>query len=96
MTIESQALARAILEHAQDFTWTVQGMGFMRLHLAGHCWLHVWDSRLRVPGVSMIHDHLQWGLESTILSGSLVNRRYQVCEKSFFWLCGIACGNSND
>lgn len=76
MTTEAQALARAILENAQDFKWTVQGMGFMRLHLAGHCRLHVWDSRLRVPGVSMIHDHLQWALKSTILSGELVNRVY--------------------
>lgn len=77
MTTEAQALARAILENAQDFKWTVQGMGFMRLHLAGHCRLHVWDSRLRVPGVSMIHDHLQWALNSTILSGELVNRIYR-------------------
>ncbi len=77
MTIEAQALARAILENASDFRWTVQGMGFMRLHLAGHCRLHVWDSRLRVPGVSMIHDHLQWALNSTILSGELVNRIYR-------------------
>jgi len=79
MTIEAQALARAILENAQDFRWTVQGMGFMRLHLAGHCRLHVWDKRLRVPGVSMIHDHLQWALNSTILSGELVNRIYHEC-----------------
>lgn len=78
MTAEARALARAILENAQDFKWTVQGMGFMRLHLAGHCRLHVWDSRLRVPGVSMIHDHLQWALNSTVLSGELVNRKYRV------------------
>lgn len=76
MTIEAQALARAILSNALDFQWTIQGMGFMRLHLTGHCRLHVWDSRLRVPGVSMIHDHLQWALNSTILSGELVNRIY--------------------
>ncbi len=76
MTVESQALARAILESAQAFKWTVQGMGFIRLHLPGNCRLHVWDARLRVPGVSMIHDHLQWALNSTILSGELVNRIY--------------------
>lgn len=84
MTTESQALANAILHHANNFSWSLQGMGFIRLHLVGHCRLHVWDKRYRAPGVSMIHDHLQWALESTILSGELVNRIYQVCEKSHF------------
>lgn len=76
MSIESQALASAILHHANHFEWSLQGMGFIRLHLVGHCRLHVWDRRFRVPGVSMIHDHLQWALNSTILSGELVNRIY--------------------
>lgn len=76
MTIESQALASAILHHANNFEWSLQGMGFIRLHLVGHCRLHVWDRRFRAPGVSMIHDHLQWALNSTILSGELVNRIY--------------------
>lgn len=48
----------------------------LRLHLPNHCRLHVWDSRFRKPGVSMIHDHLQWGLHSTILAGVMTNRRY--------------------
>jgi len=76
MTIEAQALASAILHHANNFEWSLQGMGFIRLHLVGHCRLHVWDRRFRMPGVSMIHDHLQWALNSTILSGELVNRIY--------------------
>lgn len=77
MTTEAQALASAILHHANHFEWSLQGMGFIRLHLVGHCRLHVWDKRYRVPGVSMIHDHLQWALNSTILSGELVNRIYR-------------------
>lgn len=76
MSTESQALARAILEQANAFDWTLQGMGFIRLHLAGQCRLHVWDKRYRTPGVSMIHDHLQWALNSTILSGELANVVY--------------------
>ena len=76
MTTESQALANAILRHANHFEWSLRGMGFIRMHLVGHCRLHVWDRRYRVPGVSMIHDHLQWALNSTILSGELVNRIY--------------------
>ena len=78
MTVEAQALASAILHHANHFEWSLQGMGFIRLHLVGHCRLHVWDRRFRVPGVSMIHDHLQWALNSTVLSGELVNRKYRV------------------
>lgn len=77
MTIELQAMARAILENAHAFKWSLQGMGLLRLHLPGNCRLHVWDSRFRKPGVSMIHDHLQWALKSTILSGDLVNRKYR-------------------
>lgn len=76
MSIELQAMARQLLERANDHQWSLQGMGMLRLHLPGDCRLHIWDKRYRVPGVSMIHDHLQWGLKSTIISGSLLNRKY--------------------
>jgi len=69
-------LAQHILTNANAFEWSLQGMGLLRLHLPNHCRLHVWDSRFRKPGVSMIHDHLQWGLHSTILAGVMTNRRY--------------------
>lgn len=71
-----RALVRAILSNAHAFKWSLQGMGMLRLHLPGDYRLHVWDSRYRVPNVSMVHDHLQWGLHSTIISGELTNRRY--------------------
>lgn len=69
-------LARAILSNAAAFEWSLQGMGMLRLHLSNDCRLHVWDSRFRAPGVSMVHDHLQWGLHSTIVAGELRNVRY--------------------
>jgi hypothetical protein len=69
-------LAQQVLANANAFEWSLQGMGLLRLHLPNHCRLHVWDSRFRKPGVSMIHDHLQWGLHSTILAGVMTNRRY--------------------
>jgi hypothetical protein len=72
----SRILVRAILENATAFEWSLQGMGMLRLHLSDNTRLHVWDSRYRVPNVSMIHDHLQWGLESTIVAGRLRNHRY--------------------
>lgn len=71
-----RVLTRAILERAQAFPWTLQGMGMLRLHLSDDTRLHVWDSRYRVKGVSMIHDHMQWGLESTIVAGRLRNHQY--------------------
>jgi hypothetical protein len=69
-------LVQLILSNALAFEWSLQGMGMLRLHLPGNYRLHVWDSRYRTPNVSMVHDHLQWGLHSTIVAGRLVNRRY--------------------
>lgn len=60
--------------------WTMQGFGFLRLKISDSARLHVWDSRLRQPGVSDIHDHTQWAFTSHVLSGSLVNIRYQICQ----------------
>lgn len=72
----NRVFAQFILEKASRFDWSIQGMGFLRLYLPNNCRLHIWDSRYRVPGVSMVHDHLQWGLESTIIAGQLTNIRY--------------------
>lgn len=71
-----KALAQWILTNALKFEWSLQGMGMLRLHLPGNYRLHIWDSRYRTLNVSMVHDHLQWGLHSTIVAGRLVNRRY--------------------
>lgn len=76
MTNQAKTLARAILSNASAYEWSLQGMGMLRLHLPDNYRLHVWDSRFRVRGVSMIHDHLQWGLHSTIIAGHLRNRQY--------------------
>lgn len=67
-----------ILENVEKFEWTLQGMGLLRLYLPNDCRLHIWDSRYRTSNVSMIHDHLQWGLKSTVLAGNLTNIKYIV------------------
>lgn len=72
-----RVLARAILTQATAYEWSLQGMGMLRLHLPDNYRLHVWDSRYRTPNVSMIHDHLQWGLYSIIVAGRLTNLRYR-------------------
>lgn len=71
-----RSLVRTILTNAHAFQWSLQGMGMLRLHLPGDYRLHVWDRRYRTPNVSMIHDHLQWGLHSTIVAGEMTNCRY--------------------
>lgn len=70
-------LVRHILNHAQDYQWSLQGLGMLRLYLPGNTRLHVWDTRHAYPGVSCMHDHLQWGLTSTIVCGKLLNMRYK-------------------
>lgn len=70
-----RALAIAILSNPLGFKWSLQGFGMLRLH-QGDFRLHVWDSRYAVDNVSVIHDHLQWGLESTVLAGELYNQRF--------------------
>lgn len=73
-----KATVKALLENASlpKLDWSIQGMGMLRLRLAPDVRLHIWDSRLRVPGVSMIHDHQQWDLHSDIIAGELANYRY--------------------
>ena len=60
--------------------WTMQGFGFLRLRISDRMRLHVWDGRLRQTGVSDIHDHTQWAFTSNVISGSLVNIRYHLCQ----------------
>jgi hypothetical protein len=69
------ALVRSILERWQSYTWTVQGFGFARTKIADVGRIHVWDSMLATPRVSTMHTH-PWPLRSTIISGELINQRY--------------------
>lgn len=69
--------ASYVLEHWQDFPWTVQGFGMVRTYLddAQRWRLNVWDDRLKVPNVSEIHDH-PWDFRSWVLCGRLTNVRF--------------------
>lgn len=77
----TRELVRHILEHATEYSWTLQGFGLLRLYLAGVGRLHVWDDRYKFLDVSEIHDHF-WPLRSRVIAGELVNLRYSVDEKS--------------
>lgn len=71
----TRELVRKVLEQAMRYQWTLQGFGMLRLNLGKEARIHVWDDRYAVPNVSVIHTH-PWDLDSTILSGRLLNVRY--------------------
>lgn len=88
-------LARYLLKNRLQIPlsdWTTQGFGFLRLRINPNLRLHVWHSKLRVAGVSDIHDHTQWAFDSHIIAGMMVNVRFHItedkCEGSFPHMMG--------
>lgn len=75
--IQLNSIVRHTLEHPEDHEWTVQGLGMMRTYFGEACRLHVWDSSLKEPNASEIHDH-PWDFTSTTVTGVLENYRYKV------------------
>lgn len=80
---DMRSLVYPILLAPHNHVWTLQGFGLLRLHLHENLRLHIWVPDLQAPGVSLIHDHKQWGLESTVLSGRLQNQRYSQSKSVF-------------
>lgn len=68
-------LVENILKHPKDFEWSVQGLGMMRVYLSQAVRLHIWDSALKVPGVSPLHTH-PWNMKSTVVAGRYKQHRY--------------------
>src|SRR5712671_1651230 len=90
-----RSMARYLLSNRKSIPladWTVQGFGFMRLRIADDTRLHVWDGRLRIAGVSDIHDNAQWGLHSMIICGKIRNVRFVICKGDTFHVSTIKCG----
>lgn len=71
-----ESLVRAILEKPDGFRWQTQGLGMMRLYLSREVRLHLWDSSLRTPGVSTMHDH-PWHFDSLVVAGRVRQRRFK-------------------
>lgn len=69
----------ALIERFDTFSWTTMGFGMIRTYLdADKRWrLNVWDDRLRVAGVSTIHDH-PWSFTSFVIAGQLINCPFEV------------------
>lgn len=72
----SKDQVKTILETVR-YGWSRQGLGMLRLYLDAEkiFRLHVWDSSLKIPGVSPMHTH-PWDLESTVIAGVYQQRRY--------------------
>lgn len=76
-------LVKKILERASDYEWELKGLGLIRTYLTEDSKLHVWDNELKVPNVSMIHEH-PWSFESLIVAGQLQQvryKRFETCDK---------------
>lgn len=74
-----QSLVQFVLEHAVDYEWTLQGFGMLRTYVPNGGRINVWDSRYRVPNVSMIHTH-PWNFDSIVVKGCLMNQRFYTSE----------------
>lgn len=76
----ARAAAVTVFSHPADFEWTVQGFGMLRTYWGDdkRFRLNIWDSRLAVPDVSVIHDH-PWDFTSWVLAGNFYNHRYVPC-----------------
>jgi hypothetical protein len=88
-----KAAIQAILEHPLGYEWTAQGLGMLRLYLPGpeNMRLHVWDSFLAVPNVSMIHTH-PWNFASYVVAGEVRNTRWTEGEGEAYHKSSIVCG----
>jgi hypothetical protein len=93
-----QTAVIAILDRAPAYEWSVQGLGMLRLYIRDIGRIHIWDARLRYPGVTLCHTH-SWDLESTIVFGRIINERYKevveglgTCVPEPFWRKRIQCG----
>jgi hypothetical protein len=71
------ALVRTILEHAQDYPWTMQSIGLLGLRLDDRreYRLHVWDPAYGASEPP-VHDH-PFAFTSTVIAGELINTRYE-------------------
>ncbi len=89
-----KTLVCAILDHACDYEWTLQGFGMLRLYLDRQkvTRLHVWDSRFAVPGVSTMHTH-PWNFVSLVVAGKMGNVLFRPnpCGTPYQWQ-RIKCG----
>ena len=74
---------RALLRHATEFEWSLQGFGMFRMYFDETFRIHIWDRRFAAPGVSTIHTH-PWHFKATVLGGSIRNVIYNLAPPAAF------------
>lgn len=92
-----QLLLHAILMCPEDHSWTVQGLGMLRLYLSDAVRIHIWHSSLVVPEVTSVHEH-PWDFESLVLCGELRNHKYipaKEGEGTPYYRDMLLCGTGN-
>jgi hypothetical protein len=78
ISLTALAIAK-IIEKADAYPWSVQGLGMLRLYLSDDVRIHIWHKGLiyRSSPISPTAKHTHpWGFESLIIAGSIVNHRY--------------------
>jgi hypothetical protein len=70
-----KTFVHVILKEGKHYPWQIQGFGMLRMYLSDQYRLNIWDSRYRVPNVSLMHTH-PWDFESLIVAGELTNYRF--------------------
>ncbi len=75
LKFQYETLARQLLENFDAYEWSVQGFGMLRFYVTQEVRIHVWNSRLRVEGVSDVHTH-PWHFHSTVLCGRVKQYRF--------------------
>lgn len=72
----TKEVIKGILKNAENFKWSLQGFGMLRLYLSESVRLHVWDDRYRVKDVSDIHTR-PWDFHSTVIAGFITDNVYE-------------------
>lgn len=87
-----RAPIKFILDNAEKFEWSLQGLGMLRLYLSPEMRLHVWSTEYVVPGVTRVHDH-PWDFTSHVFSGSITNNLYREAPGALPYLKqAVKCG----
>jgi hypothetical protein len=68
-------MAKAILQQANAYKWSLQGLGMFRLYLSSELRMHVWDPGFAFPGASPMHTH-PWDFNSCVVAGELTQTRF--------------------
>lgn len=81
-----------ILVNCDDYEWSLQGLGMLRLYLDDVTRLHIWDDRFRVRNVSQMHTH-PWNFSSRVIAGEVTNLIFEEDERgSRYKRQKIRCG----